>query len=71
MGPEDLNYVLTLVKSCAYYYCDVTLLTDAEACLDVTSWEDMVPDGFVGPEDLNYLLTLVKGCAYYYCSCPP
>jgi hypothetical protein len=71
MGPEDLNYVLSLVKGCAYYYCDVTLLTDAEACLDVTSWEPGIPDGFVGPEDLNYLLSLVKGCAYYYCSCPP
>ena len=69
VGPEDLLYVLDLISGCAYQYCDVTGLPDAEKCLDVTGWE-FIPDGFVGPEDLLYLLDLISGCPYQYCTCP-
>ncbi len=69
VGPEDVLYMKTLVNGCDFEYCDVTTLTDAEACFDVTGWEG-IPDGFVGPEDVLYIKSLVNGCDFEYCACP-
>ena len=71
VGPEDVLYMTILTNGCPYQYCDVTGLTDAEACLDVSGWEGPgIPDGFVGPEDVLYITILTNGCPYQYCTCP-
>lgn len=70
MGPEDVAFLINIIKAFPGYYCQAGVDAGCDACLDFSSWNPGVPDGWLGPEDVAYEINLIKYTPGYYVQCP-
>jgi hypothetical protein len=70
MGPEDVAWLINIIKNYPSYYCECEATPDCNPCLDFSSWNPGVPDGWLGPEDVAWEIGLIKDYLSYYRQCP-
>ncbi|MHC4659568.1 MAG: hypothetical protein ACYS83_10420, partial [Planctomycetota bacterium] len=63
-GPADLAHLIDTIQSYPGYYVGPTD-PNFDACLDLSSWQVGVPDGWLGPEDVAYLDNRINNVPSY------
>ncbi|MHC4483527.1 MAG: hypothetical protein ACYSW4_08270, partial [Planctomycetota bacterium] len=63
-GPADLAHLIDTIQDYPGHYVGPTD-PNFDACLDLSSWQVGVPDGWLGPEDVAYLDNRISNVPSY------